>query len=143
MTTPSPRPFDSRDTARDDAPRELRAYTRWRGILAMLAPFVVSPIVALANQGIAYVSVPWACYRDAAGWLRVVPAASLVVLIGLALLSWRDWRRVGGGMHTDDATVADRTRFVALAGLGVTGLSALAVLWQFIAMWVVHPCLRS
>lgn len=140
MTTPPRPPLID---AREDAPAELRAYTRWPGIFVMIAPFVVSPIVALVNEGVAYVVVPWACYRDAAGWLRVVPVVSLIVLAVLASISLRDWRRTGGGTETAEATVADRTRFVALAGLGVTGISALAVLWQFIATWVVHPCLRS
>lgn len=109
----------------------------------MLAPFVVSPLVALTNEEVSYFVVPWACYRDAAGWLRVVPIASLFVLVILGLVSLRDWRRTGGGTAAEEATVADRTRFVALAGLGVTGICALAVLWQLIATFVVHPCLRS
>jgi len=127
----------------DESASELRGYTRWPGILLMLAPFVVSPLVALVNEEVAYVVVPWACYRDAAGWVRVVPLVSLVVLIALALVSFGDWRRVGGGTAANDATVADRIRFVALAGLGVTGISALAVVWQWVATWMVHPCLRS
>lgn len=128
---------------RDEPLPELRGYTRWPGIFAMVAPFVVSPLIALANEEVAYVVVPWACYRDAAGWLRLVPLVSLVGLVALALLSARDWRRTGGGTATDAATIAERTRFVALAGLGVTGISALAVLWQWLATWMVHPCSPS
>lgn len=109
----------------------------------MLAPFVLSPVVALVNEEVAYAVVPWACYRGAAAWVRVVPLVSLLVLIALALLSLRDWRRVGRGTATDDATIADRTRFVALAGLGITGISMLAVVWQWIATWMVQPCLRA
>lgn len=142
MTVP-PRVPAAERPPHDVPPPELRTYTRWPGIFAMIAPFVVSPLVALTNEEVSYVVVPWACYRDAAAWLRVVPILSLVVLAVLALLSLRDWRRTGGGTETSDATVADRTRFVALAGLGITGISGLAVLWQFIATWVVHPCLRS
>ena len=129
--------------ARDETPHELRSYTRWPGIFLMLAPFVVSPLVALVNEEVAYVVVPWACYRDAAGWLSVVPIVSLLLLAGLALVAFRDWRRAGGGTAAEQDTVADRTRFVALAGLGVTGISMLAVAWQLLAMWMVHPCSRA
>jgi hypothetical protein len=141
MTTPPRLPADAAEHPLVEP--ELRGYTRWPGMLLMLSPFVISPLVALINQEVAYVVVPWACYRGVAGWVRVVPAVALIVLLALALVSFRDWRRVGGGTAADQATVADRVRFVALAGLGVTGISALAVSWQWIATWMVLPCLRS
>ena len=140
MTTPPRHPVDA---ARDEPAPEHRVYTRWPGVFLMIAPFVLSPLVALVSEEVAYVVVPWGCYRDAAGWVRVVPAIFLVVLIVLALVSFRDWRRVGGGTAADEATIADRTRFVALAGLGVTAISALMVVFQWVATWLVFPCSRS
>jgi len=141
MTTPPRVPVDA-----DEHPLvepELRGYTRWPGMLVMLAPLVVSPLVALINEEVAYVVVPWACYHETAGWVRVVPAVSLIVLIVLALVSLRDWRRVGGGTTAERATIADRVRWVALAGLGVTGISTLAVGSFRVATWMVFPCARS
>lgn len=120
-----------------------RTYMRWPGILMLAAGIVIAPLVALINEEVAYVVVPWACHRGAPLLIRIVPAISLVVVVVLGLVSLRDWRRAGRGTHTDDATLADRTRFIALAGIGLSGLSALMILWSWIATWMLSPCARS
>lgn len=59
------------------------------------------------------------------------------------MVAYRDWRATGGGVDDDQASVASRTRFLAIAGMGIGVLSSLLVIAQWAAIVVFAPCMRA
>ncbi|MGE5101730.1 MAG: hypothetical protein ACM3SX_17240 [Deltaproteobacteria bacterium] len=120
-----------------------RAFTRWPGLLSLSLGVLLGPTVALINQGLIYSANMWACGHGAWGTLHVIPLLCVIVAIGAGLTARRDWKAVGGGVHDEDATVEQRTRFVALLGMALSAFSAAVIIAQWVAIVVFEPCMRA
>jgi len=118
-------------------------FARWPGMLSLSLGLLLGPIVALANQQMIYSANMWACGNNGWGAMHLIPLLCLIVAIGAGLTARRDWKAVGGGVHDEDATVAERTRFVALCGMVISTFSALVILAQWAAIFVFEPCMRA
>ncbi|HMC23340.1 MAG TPA: hypothetical protein VKL19_15910 [Thermoanaerobaculia bacterium] len=91
-----------------DAPQ--RELALWTGILA-------GPIAWATNLQIKYAIVVYVC-RNHAGWLMwLVTLASLLITAFGGFCAWRGW--------TDSTP---RVRFMALGGLAITAMFALAII---------------
>jgi hypothetical protein len=119
------------------------AFTRWPGLLSLSLGLLLGPIVALANQEMIYSANMWACGHGARGTMHVIPLLCLTVALGAGLTARRDWKAVGGGVHDEDATVEQRTRFVALLGMAMSAFSAAVIVAQWAAVVVFDPCMRA
>lgn len=124
-------------------PNERARLTRWPGLLSLTLGMVVGPIAVLVNEELIYVTNMWACGTGKQLAMHVVPIICLVVTLGVGLLSWRDWDRVGRGVEDEAATVDARSRFLALGGMGISALSALVILAQWLAIFVFGACMRA
>jgi len=118
-------------------------FARWPGMLSLSLGLLLGPIVALANQQMIYSANMWACGNNGWGAMHLIPLLCLIVAIGAGLTARRDWKAVGGGVHDEAATVAERTRFVALCGMVISTFSALVILAQWAAIFVFEPCMRA
>lgn len=134
MATIHPEDIDTARSAR---------FARWPGLLSLSAGVLVGPVVALLNEGLIYVSNMWACGAGTRVALHVVPALCFAAAVAAGLLARADWMRVGRGMQAEDGTVSARSRFLALAGMALSGISALVILAQWLAIFVFGPCLRA
>ena len=108
----------------------------WAGVLA-------GPTAMLAQLEVNYALVNWAC--GAARWelaLHLVSLLALVVTVGAGLLSWRNWRRAGGGWEDEGAGVMPRSRFMAAVGILISALFSLVIIAQWISIFVHGPCER-
>jgi ABC-type long-subunit fatty acid transport system fused permease/ATPase subunit len=56
------------------------------------------------------------------------------------LVAWRTWRVVAGTAARDESDEISRSRFMALAGLGVSALMALFVIASFLPIVVLEVC---
>jgi hypothetical protein len=104
---------------------------------------VVSPSLVLTQQSIAYALVPWSCAHQTSAPLHAVLAiAALLVGLG-AVLSWRDWSVKRVDRHVDAAGQVQEARADFAAGLDFTLsiVSLLVVFAQWIAVFVLSPCL--
>jgi hypothetical protein len=119
------------------------AFTRWPGLLSLSLGLLLGPIVALANQAMIYSANMWACGHGARGTMHIIPLLCLAVAIGAGITARRDWKAVGGGVHDEDGTVEQRTRFVALVGMAMSGFSAAVIVAQWAAIVVFDPCMRA
>jgi hypothetical protein len=77
----------------------------------------------------------------------VISAAALAVAAAAGGAAWRSWRTTraehpGGHEHLLE-TGAGRTRFMALAGLLLSGLFLLGVVMAAIPLFLVPPCGRA
>ena len=124
-------------------PNERARLTRWPGLLSLTLGIVVGPIAVLVNEELIYVTNMWACGTGKQLAMHVVPIVCLIVTLGVGLLAWRDWDRVGRGVEDEAATVDSRSRFLALGGMAISALSALIILAQWLAIFVFGACMRA
>jgi hypothetical protein len=111
--------------------------------LSLVVPWIVPPVVVLANEQVSYMTVPWACARQAPVALHVVPIVALIVIALCGTLARRDWERTGRGLEDEAATVLTRSRFLAMLGLASSVFCGLIILAMWLPMFIVGPCLRS
>jgi hypothetical protein len=50
---------------------------------------------------------------------------------------------VGAGVEDEEATVATRSRFLALLGISISIFSSLVIIAQWAAVFVFDPCMRA
>jgi hypothetical protein len=124
-------------------PDETARFRRWPGLLSLSLGVLLGPILVLVNEGLIYVSNMWACGVGKQPALHIIPVVCLVVTGGAGWLAYRDWRRVGRGIEEAAATIDSRTRFLALAGMGISALSALVILAQWLPIFVFGSCMRA
>lgn len=110
----------------------------WFGVLA-------GPLAVLINEGAEYVLVSWSCGGFdpvSSVLLNVVPLLLIGVSLVSAVVAWRHRTMPLDSVH--DATVEGRNRpgFMALLGVGLGLLSALAVFAQWIPIWYMSSCTR-
>jgi hypothetical protein len=113
------------------------------GLLALTLGVVLGPIVGLVNQVFIYASNMWACGRGAGASMHVIPAICLLITVVAGLMSYRDWKRAGGGVEDEASDVQTRTRFLSILGLSMSVFSSLVILAQWIAIGVFQPCMRA
>ena len=124
-------------------PDETPVYGRWRGMLSLSLGVLLGPVAVLVNEMLIYVTNMWACGQGTQLAMHAVPLICLLVTIGAGLLAWRDWRHVGRGIEDSSATIDSRSRFMALGGMGISALSALLILAQWLAIFVFGACMRA
>ena len=118
-------------------------FARGRGLLRLSLGMLLGPVVALANQQLTYSTNMWACGHGLQTAIHVVPLLCLVVTLGTAIVAYRDWRAVGGGLEDEDATISTRTRFMSLCGILISIFSSLVIVAQWAAVFVFDPCMHA
>lgn len=99
---------------------------------------LLSPVLALADQGIAFSMAGWACGHQQALAIHATHLAFLIAAATSALLAWQAWRgSVGAG--GDGATPA-RRRFLAGLATASGALSTLVIAALWAPTWVLSPC---
>ncbi|HKS28074.1 MAG TPA: hypothetical protein VJS44_09650 [Pyrinomonadaceae bacterium] len=110
---------------------------------SLLIGVLGAPMVMLLELQINYALVNWVC--EAAGRelvLHLVSLLALLLTLGTLLLSWRNWRRTGGGWEDEGAGVMPRSRFLAVLGILISGLLVLVIIAQWLAVFMYGPCQR-
>ena len=117
----------------------LHAPKIWLGLL-------VVPMAALGYQLFAYALVPYACDRQAPEPLHMLSGLVLLSCLGCTLLAVHEWHRLrpgtSRGLDDDSSLPATRNRFLAACAAAVSGLFTLVVAAQWMAAWVLSPCLQ-
>lgn len=73
----------------------------------------------------------------------VIALVTALALAGIALIGWRGWRRhrlQGEPLPHDDDSPEDRHRFLGFATFLLSGLSAVAVVYQALAAVFIRSC---
>lgn len=110
----------------------------WFGLLA-------GPLAVLINEGAEYVLVSWSCGGlDPASsvLLNVVPLALIVLSLVSALIAWRHRTTPLDSVQAATAEGHSWPGFMALLGVGLGLLSALAVFAQWMPIWYMNSCTR-
>jgi hypothetical protein len=101
---------------------------------------LVAPVLALADQGIAFATASWACEHQNALAAHVVHATFLAATLAATAAVWQLWRETRR-IETADETLV-RRHFVAGLATASGALSALAIAAMWIPTWVLAPCIN-
>jgi hypothetical protein len=63
-----------------------------------------------------------------------------LLVLGCAVVAFREWRRAGGHWPDHGGGAAGRSRFMGVLGMFMAASSALVILAQWIPDWIVSPC---
>jgi hypothetical protein len=90
-----------------------------------------------------YALVPWTCSTGNKWALYVSSLISLVCGAVPGWIAWKCWNSVKQGKGTDrESTSGGRRRFMALAGILMSGLFFLLIFAQAIPHFFINPCLE-
>jgi len=112
-------------------------------MLSLSLGLVLGPLAALANQELIYMVNMWACAHRQRETMHLVPILCLIVVAVTAVAANLNWRALGRGYEDELGAVEARSRFIALLGLGISALSAIVILAQWLAIFVFDPCMRA
>jgi hypothetical protein len=101
---------------------------------------LVGPLLALADQSLAYALVGWSCANQSVAALHAVYGVSLAIALVLVFFAARDWLAAGPRVPDTAGDPVTRARFVALVAMLAGGLSAVVIFGQWIAVWMLSPC---
>lgn len=110
--------------------------------VAQVLGVVGGPLALLAGLQAKYTLVEiWAC-KSSAGPLVVhlVALATLLLTLGAGALALSQWRRAGREEPGDAGGTLGRTRMAATLGIGLSAMSALVVIAQWLPQLFVGPC---
>ena len=105
-------------------------------------PIIVPPLAALAQQSVNYALVAVECAQQQRLPVHLVAGAALLVALGGVVVAWRHWSEVGVAAPQDSGDQISRTRFLAIVGISVSGLMALAIAAQWLTAAFIEPCIR-
>ena len=101
---------------------------------------LVGPLAWLVFLVADYALAPWACGRSSGRpVLGAVAALALATALVASVVAWRRWNAVGR-LEPDDAPPGGRAAFLAITGLGINVLFALAILAGSMPLLVLTPC---
>jgi hypothetical protein len=129
-------------SVRTSSEQALSRFDRWPGVAGLAYGFVGAPLAALYMQAIAYAGVQWSCGHRNPITVHVIPVVFLLLGVIALWLSWRDWTVVGRLTRAEGATLSERTRFLAISGLLLSGFSVVLILALWLPMFVFNPCQR-
>jgi hypothetical protein len=121
--------------------REPRRRAAPPGTLALWTGLLAGPIAWLLALEIAYVLVEASCRGTPAVGLHAASVSMLVAALAGGLLAGSAWIRAGAEWDDDAAEPESRRRFLAIGGMFTSALFSLAILGQWIATWIVSPCM--
>lgn len=124
-------------TGEEHAPR----FQSRRGLYALGFALFAGPVAWSVGFSAAYPFVTVACDVRNSLPLHLIHALALLLTIAGSLVARREWNRAGREWPGEGGGVLDRSRFLAVLGLLGSALFALAILAQWVAVIVLHPCM--
>lgn len=131
-------------TSSDD-PRHEAGYSRWpaRGDVAQTIGVVGGPLALLLGLQVKYtIAQMWACESTTAVLLvHVTALATLLLAVGSGVAAASQWRpALRGADPGDEGGPVGRTRTLAVVGVGLSALSALVIVSQWLPQLFLDPC---
>ena len=112
-----------------------------RGIAALYLAFLGPPIIWAFGLNVQYSLVRVACATESNLWLHLVSLATLALVLGCGVVARREWRNAGGRWPGEGGGTIPRSEFMAVMGLLSSGLFALGIAAQWLASFILHPCM--
>ncbi|HEX7957372.1 MAG TPA: hypothetical protein VF508_10545 [Pyrinomonadaceae bacterium] len=121
----------------------VREFKEGAGPGVLWACVLAGPTAALVQLQANYALVLRACGTGRTWPLHAVSLLALLAAAGAGGLAFRNWRKAGADWDDGGAGVLPRSRFMSAVGMLVSAHSALVVVAQWLALFVLGPCQRS
>jgi hypothetical protein len=126
---------------KDDTPERPEHLREPRGIAALYFALLGPPIAWALGLNAQYSLVRVACASASNLPLHLVNVVTLSLALGAGVVAWREWRNSGRGWPDERGGTIPRSRFMAVMGLLSSALFALAILAQWVASFILNPCM--
>jgi hypothetical protein len=103
-------------------------------------PIIVPPLVVLAQQSANYALVAMECHNQQRLPVHIVTLVALLIALAGVAIAWGRWRSAGASAPEASGDQLSRTRFLAIVGVSVSALMALAIVAQWLTTAFVTPC---
>ena len=118
-----------------------RRYASTRGLVHLWTGILLGPFAWAMHLTVVYALADVAC--DNPGNILFLSFSLVFSVVALAggWFAWRNYKETGREWPTGDSgTILARSRFLAVGGLLLTGLTLLLILAQTIPMLLLKPC---
>ncbi|HYG80365.1 MAG TPA: hypothetical protein VD861_08265 [Pyrinomonadaceae bacterium] len=128
--------------ARKRQPKAAKEFKETRGVLWLWAGMLTAPLAFLLHLEVNYALVTQLCQSEHKLALHLVTVLFLLVSAAGGFIAWRNWETAGRKWPGEEATVSERSRFMAVVGLMVSALVVVALIWQWVPQFIFDPCQR-
>lgn len=101
---------------------------------------IVAPLLALADQTVAFALVGPGCARQTTAMLHVSHALFLALTVVVTIGAWRRWLETAPARVTDGEGAVQR-HFLAGVAATVAAFSAAAIAAMWLPTWLISPCI--
>ena len=123
------------------AAEQAEHFRRPRGLLALWFALLVGPVAWVIGLNAEYALVLIACARGTMLPLHLVSLGTLLMAFSGAAVGWREWRRAGVGVPSEEGGTIARSQFMAALGVIGSAYFALVILSQWAGSFILHPCM--
>lgn len=113
---------------------------RWLSPLPLWTGVLAGPVAWACDLGVSYSLVKWTCSTQRELLLLLISPAALGAAAGGAVVSWLALRHTPAQSAANGGNPVERARFMAILGLAMNALFALAILAGAIPRWVLDAC---
>jgi hypothetical protein len=126
-------------TASARSERSIREFSRTRTSIALWFGMLGGPAAGFLNVLFNYQAVDRACVTDSSLVIHILTLVFLAVAFLAGLVSWR--LRADAGRWRDDAGgMLARSRFMATVGLLTSAVAIVAIVMQWIPVFIIGAC---
>ncbi len=119
---------------------EARHYWEDTGLMMLIGAFLLAPFAWLLEMQISYAMTKWACENDRRDLILAMPIGSLALVTLAGWMAWSCWTKLRYSAEGEGGRMEDRSYFLALAGLAMSGIFALLILTALVPRYVLSPC---
>jgi hypothetical protein len=117
-------------------------FSQTRGIFRLWLGVLAAPLAFLLNLQADYYLTYRLCPGGRLLILHLVTILFLLAAAAGGFIAWRNWREAGRVWPGEDASVAERSRFMAAVGLLLSAIFVVLLIAQLIPQFIFHPCQR-
>lgn len=119
-----------------------KEFSEQRGVCWLLTGLLCAPLAFLTQLTVNYAVVPRACSSGHAYAPHLVTILFLLIALAGGFVAWRNWRDAGQVESGEGGGRVERSRFLAVMGLLLSGLITLVFIAQWIPQFLISPCQR-
>ncbi len=110
------------------------------GLAMLVGGLLLPPFAWLLDLQVSYAMTKWACENDRRDLVLLMPLGSLALVAVACWMSWTCWRQLRSTAEERGERREDRSYFLALGGLAMSGIFALLILTSIAPRYFLSPC---
>lgn len=111
-----------------------------RGLAAQWFGLLFAPAVFFIHLEFAYLLVLWMCHGGNRLWVHSIGGVAVALAAVGTFVAWRTFGRAGRESPGEGGGAVPRAQFLAICGIGVSGIIVLLLAMQWVAGFSVPSC---